>query len=421
MCQEDERKGTNLGESVRGWDGRGEDQTDNGNGRGGIIKILVTSIVDLKKSQHNRPHQFVKYLSTKHDVTVISINDWWKGAQDNLESYSKDFNEIFDRIDYCYLTDKKISPIIQEVFSKNKINNLINGNDFDVHLNYSTLVSGYFAAKKLPTVYDIADDLGAMIKESPQIPFIIRPIGGIFGDMMIKKNIAISDRVTLTTDILRKTYSIPESKSEIISNGVDTKLFRNYGSRMKEELGLDGFIIGYVGVLREWIDFEPIFSILNELDNEINMVIVGKEGRFTENIELAKKYGLEDRVRFTGMVPYSQVPKYISAMDICLMPFKKSAISENAVPLKLFEYMACEKPVISTELPGVKRVAGDGLMYARDANDYKERIAELYNNEGVRRDMGMAGRQFVEEDYDWKKIVGRMENILIETTEGDKK
>jgi len=43
------------------------------------MKILMTSIVDLKKSQHNRPHQFVKYLSKKHDVTVLSINDWWKG------------------------------------------------------------------------------------------------------------------------------------------------------------------------------------------------------------------------------------------------------------------------------------------------------------------------------------------------------
>ncbi|MDP2767179.1 MAG: hypothetical protein Q8O41_07000 [Candidatus Methanoperedens sp.] len=75
------------------------------------MKILITSIVDLKKSQHNRPHQFVKYLSKKHDVTVLSINDWWKGGQDNLESYSKDFNEVFNRIDYHHLTDKKIIEV----------------------------------------------------------------------------------------------------------------------------------------------------------------------------------------------------------------------------------------------------------------------------------------------------------------------
>jgi hypothetical protein len=131
------------------------------------MNILITSIVDLKKSQHNRPHQFVKYLSKNHDVTVLSINDWWKGGQDNLESYSKDFDEMFDRIEYHHLTDKRTSPILQEVFSRNKVNEIIGKNRFDVHLNYSTLVSGYYTAKKLNTVYDIADDLGAMIKASP--------------------------------------------------------------------------------------------------------------------------------------------------------------------------------------------------------------------------------------------------------------
>ena len=51
------------------------------------MKILLTSIVDLKKSQHNRPHQLVKYLSKKHEVTVLSINDWWKGGQEDMKSF----------------------------------------------------------------------------------------------------------------------------------------------------------------------------------------------------------------------------------------------------------------------------------------------------------------------------------------------
>ena len=68
--------------------------------------------------------------------------------------------------------------------------------------------------------------------------------------------------MTVTTDMLKIAYSIPDGKCEVISNGVDTNLFRNYGDA-KEEPGLDGFIIGYVGVLREWIDLEPVFMALN--------------------------------------------------------------------------------------------------------------------------------------------------------------
>jgi hypothetical protein len=74
------------------------------------MKILVSSIVDLKKSQHNRPHQFVRYLSKKHEVTVLSINDWWKGGQDDLDSYSSEFSDVFKRVEYYYLTDKKVTP-----------------------------------------------------------------------------------------------------------------------------------------------------------------------------------------------------------------------------------------------------------------------------------------------------------------------
>ena len=62
------------------------------------MNILLTSIVDLKKSQHNRPHQLVKYLSKKHEITVLSINDWRKGRKD-MELYSRDFENVFSRID----------------------------------------------------------------------------------------------------------------------------------------------------------------------------------------------------------------------------------------------------------------------------------------------------------------------------------
>jgi hypothetical protein len=117
------------------------------------MKILMTSIVDLKKSQHNRPHQLVKHLSKKHNVTVLSINDWWKGGQEDMGSYSSDFEEDFNRIEYHHFTEKRTSPIRQEVFSRNKVNEIIGKNDFDVHLNYSTLVSGYYAAKKMSPSY----------------------------------------------------------------------------------------------------------------------------------------------------------------------------------------------------------------------------------------------------------------------------
>lgn len=379
------------------------------------MKILITSIVDLKSSQHNRPHQFVKYLSKKHDVTVLSINDWWKAEQGDLKSYSSDFEKIFERINIIHLTDKKVSPILQELLSSKRVKEIAN-EGFDVHLNYSTLVSGYAAAKKINTVYDIADDLGAMIRSSPQIPKLLQPFGGALGDFQIKRNISISKAVTATTDTLIESCNIPNNKSKIIPNGVDTELFRDYGNVKREELKLDGFIIGYVGVLREWVDLKPVFIALSKLNKDIKMLVVGSEGRFQENIDLARQCGVGNRVIFTGMVPYSQVPEYISAMDACLIPFQRGAISKNALPLKLFEYMACNRPVISTKLPGVENAAGTNVMYADNSDEYESRILALHNSENLRCEIGRSGRDLVESSYDWDGIVGQLEKVLVQAS-----
>lgn len=377
------------------------------------MKILITSIIDLKSSQHNRPHQFVKYLSKKHDVTVLSINDCWKAGQVDLRGYISDFEESFQRVNILHLTDKKISPILQEVFSLKKVMDVAK-EGFDVHLNYSTLSSGYMAARGINTVYDIADDLGAMIRASPQIPKILRPVGGAIGDFLIKRNIDISKIVTVTTESLIDSYNIPKSKSKVIPNGVDTELFRDRGDSKRDELKLDGFILGYVGVLREWVDFEPVFMALKDLNKDIKMIVVGEEGYFEQNIELAKRCGVEERVLFTGMVPYTQVPEYISAMDACLIPFRKSAISENALPLKLFEYMACGRPILSSELPGIKRIVGDNILYADNPTDYKKQILKLFSHDEVRSEMSRFGKHFVAEKYEWSKITADLERVLNE-------
>lgn len=378
------------------------------------MRILVTSIVDLKKSQHNRPHQFVRYLSREHDISVISINDWWKMSQSD-SAYGKEFEEILCQIEYHYLTDKKVSPIVQEILFKKKLKKLVK-EKFDVHLNYNTLVSGNYVSKRIPTVFDLADDLGAMIRHSPQIPGILRSIGGKIGDHFLESNIRLSKKITITTEALRGSCYIPEEKVEVLPNGVDSDLFRNYGNT-KKEFRLNGFVMGYVGVLREWVDFEPVFLALSKMNHEISLIIIGKEGNFDGNIALAQKYGVADRVKFTGSVPYSEVPKYISAMDVCLIPFKSNAISKGALPLKLFEYMACEKPVISTEIPGVRKSAGNLVFYVANAQDYWNKIMTLYENEKEGKEMGRKGRKLVERKYNWTGIAEKLESVLIRSAE----
>lgn len=377
------------------------------------MKILMTSIIDIKKSQHNRPHQFLKYLSKNHEITVLSINDWWKGKQGDLNSYFSDFNGNFEGVDFQYLTERKISPVLQElVFMKKNWD--LSKEKFDVHLNYNSLVTGYNASLNFKTVFDLADDLPQMIATSPQIPYRLKSIGKSVGGFYLRKNIKAADHITLTTQSLKSKFSIPTEKSEILPNGVDNSVFKN-DSNAKDELGLDGFIIGYVGVLRDWIDFKPVFEALKHLNPEIKLLIVGSEGNFIETQELAIKNGISDRVIFTGMIPYSKIPKYISAMDVGIMPFKSDDVSHNALPLKLFEYFACEKPVISSTIFPVKTSFPEDVLFANSSEEYIKKINLLHEDKKLREKLGRKGR-VISENYDWKKLTAKLEEILVQVS-----
>jgi glycosyltransferase involved in cell wall biosynthesis len=385
------------------------------------MRILISSVVDLKRSAHNRLHEFVRHLSRNHQVTILSIKDWWKSQQTDVSLYDQGMEDIWQRVDVRYFTDRRISPIMQELFSVLTVGGLLQkvGDSFDVHFNYNTLVSGLFVAAKMRaagvgTIYDLADDLPAMIRMSPQIPPALRPLGGAFAKLMVHCNLMISEKVTLTTDAIDLPCSF-QKKCTVIPNGVDTTLFRRRDSgALREQLGIDdGFVLGYVGVLREWVDLEPALGALVDLHktgHNVKLLVVGEEGGLQRPKALVNKYGVSDLVVFTGTVPYPKVPWYMSCMDAALIPFKRSPITASALPLKLLEYMACEIPVLSTCLPGIESAAGDRVLYVATPDEIVRAVNTL--QQGIPRRWIAEGRHFVEENYSLERIVFGLENTL---------
>lgn len=381
---------------------------------GEAMKILIPSIVDLKKCAPNRLHHFINYLSEKHEITALCINDCWKAENVNTEGSYKDFNDELSRINIEYITKWNISPFYQEFLLSRLIGSKLK-DDYDVIFNYNTLLSGNLTAQKskIPMVYDLADDLPEMVASSPQIPRFLRSTGKMFAGRLLEENLSNAKKVTGISKSLQTSYAIPDRKFELVNNGVNTRQFRPLKTDLKSELDLeDFFVLGYVGVLREWVDFKPVYEALKSFE-DIRLLIVGEEGLLKENMELAESYGVAEKVLFTGTVPYASVPEYISVMDCCLIPFNQSKISQNSVPLKLFEYMACEKPVLSTRLPGVREVAGGRVLYADTPEEYREQIRSLMSSDDGSERL-KSNRKFVVENYDWRSIGQHLEKVLDE-------
>ena len=190
---------------------------------------------------------------------------------------------------------------------------------------------------------------------------------------------------------------------------------------MRKELGLNqAFVLGYVGVLREWIDFEPIFAAVAALATkcpDMRLLIVGEEGGLEKVKNLAAKYGIADKIVFTGSIPYTQVTSYIPCMDARLTAPKIDPGTQRMLPLKLLEYMACEKPVISTKLAGIQEAVQDKVLYATSKTEYQEQIARLYNDKELGKKMGQQGREFVERNFSWTSAAARLEGVLEEAAE----
>jgi glycosyltransferase involved in cell wall biosynthesis len=377
------------------------------------MHILIPAIIDVRKAAPNRLHQFIRHLSKNHTITVVCINDFWKADQIDMTCHYKDFSDILSKIEVIYFTEKKISPVIQELFSPLFLQKMQN-NGYDLIFNYNTLISGRFLAKKfnISMMYDIADDLSAMIQSSPQVPNLLRIPARRIGESGVRKTIAYSRSVTGTTAQIKEKYAIPDAKFHLVPNGVDTALFRKIESTVRRDLGLeDSFVLGYVGVLREWVDFTSIYQALKELQN-FRLLIVGQEGYFQENKNMVQKLGIEDKVIFTGNVPYERVPDYIAAMDVCLIPFKNNEITQNAIPLKLFEYIACEKPVISSDLSGIRGDVENRIYYADTKEEYLDLLRKINLHDTNVLDLITNNRIFIEDHYTWDQIGILLEGLL---------
>jgi len=84
----------------------------------------------------------------------------------------------------------------------------------------------------------------------------------------------------------------------------------------------------------------------------VKLIIVGEGDAFEDLLRLSEDYDLGGQLILTGKQPYEKIPEFIAAADICLLPaYPDETIMQDIVPIKLYEYMAMGKPVITTRLP----------------------------------------------------------------------
>lgn len=204
-----------------------------------------------------------------------------------------------------------------------------------------------FSAKK--RVYDCADDRVSRFAEQ----FGEKQAG----DFRQKENLIIenADHIFAVTDELLKNIQarirqIRNPRFSVLSNGVDFDYFNNFrnshGPKPKYLEGLNTPMIGYIGTITYWIDLDLIISVA-QVNPDYSFVLIGPLQIDIGCISSCKN------IHYLGPVPYKEVPKYIKTMDVCMLPFKSIESVVNADSLKVAQYFALGKPVVSTIKPAV--------------------------------------------------------------------
>ncbi len=144
-------------------------------------------------------------------------------------------------------------------------------------------------------------------------------------------------------------------------HGVETAHFaRAYKEALPRPRELEGIarpIVGFFGLVEDWIDFD-LLEYLARARPHYSFVMVGRVAR-----DIAR-FALLPNVFFLGKKSYEQIPSFLRAFDVCHIPFKLNDVILHSSPLKLKEYLAGGKPVVSVAIDEVKKLAG--LAYVAD-------------------------------------------------------
>ncbi len=171
-------------------------------------------------------------------------------------------------------------------------------------------------------------------------------------------------------------------------------------------------IVGYVGTLTAWHGIELLFNVAERLkaENEAMVILIigGDEQKVQEEREMVQARRLGDYLIFAGSVPYTEVPHYISAMDVAVIP----GSLEWASPTKLFEYQAMGKPSVAPRLVPVQDVLTDGveglLFSPGDVGELTQCLLRLHRNPAERLEMGRRARRRVLERHAWEHNTRRI-------------
>jgi glycosyltransferase involved in cell wall biosynthesis len=197
-------------------------------------------------------------------------------------------------------------------------------------------------------VYDCLDAVAAFRPDQPEVEAAEAALAGR------------ADLVLATTRELEARMRRHNASTVMVANACDFEHFAReiVPAEIPADLGaLPRPIVGYVGEVADWLDTDLVNGLAARHPGW-SIVLIGPA------TAEARRALTAPNLHLLGRRPYADLPRYLAGFDCCLIPFRACPLTAAVSPVKLYEYLAAGRPVVSTPLPSVLPFAGEVLVAA---------------------------------------------------------
>jgi len=282
--------------------------------------------------------------------------------------------------------------------------------------------------------------IGALIARRHKLPLVISLHGsdisvaqrsGWIG-RLTRSSFARAAAVTAPSeDLLERARSLGATGLlELIPYGADVDAFvadSAAAARIREQLGLDGdhTVVCAIGRFVHWKGFDYLIEAFAKASfalPEMHLLFVG-DGDLREDLEArAKSLGVSQKVTFAGMASRHEMPGYLTAADIVVVPSIHYDGYVDGLPNVALEAMAAGKPLVATRVGGLPQLVQSGenglLVDERDPDALADAIIMLARDPDLRRRLGENGRTLIRDSMNWDVVAERFEAVYERVTRG---
>lgn len=315
---------------------------------------------------YQRPQHIAKCLSDKNCLVLYEVTrmtdktKFFDKFKKNLYLVNYEIKEFEQLLWNCLIKVKK--PKYLQLYST----------CWDV----SDILLRKYTDNGFTLLYEYIDDLNPLLAGTKDLPENVKKIHEYVCNHT-DTTLVVTSANKLYDDITAKRQS---NKNVILStNGVEYEHFSNKNYKEIKDRKYNKIInegkpiIGYYGALASWFDYELIQYIANNNPN-INIVLLGikYDNTFDES-----QISRIPNIHYLGPIDYKYLPIYAQNFDICIIPFKINEITLSTNPIKIFEYMAMKKPIITTNMPECKKYKS--VIVAQNKEDFDYAIKNIDN------------------------------------------